>query len=102
MAYVTEGSAQVGFIDGASNPRITNVTAGGAFIFPRGLLHWIENTGPGVLIVNSAYNAEDKGTIFLNIVVTKIPARIVRATFGAPKGPLPGKKAPQSALLPLF
>ena len=85
LIFIVQGQARVGFLDGSNVLFSNDLTAGDASIFPRALLHWIENIGKGELILTSALDGEDPGAISASLSLAAVPVDIVKATFGITK-----------------
>ena len=85
LIFIIQGEARVGFLDGSNVLFSNTLTAGDASIFPRALLHWIENVGKGELIFTSALDGEAPRAIFASLSLAAVPIDIVKATFGITK-----------------
>lgn len=63
ILFVVEGTLEVGFVTAANNRLFgRTVGKGEAFVFPRGLVHFLRSVGPAPAVAISAFNSQIPGT----------------------------------------
>ncbi|WCJ42783.1 Germin-like protein 1 [Euphorbia peplus] len=61
LAFVASGTVNVGFITSTNTVYSANLKAGDAMVFPRGLLHYIINSGESPVVVYASFTSERIG-----------------------------------------
>ncbi|KAH7655257.1 Germin protein [Dioscorea alata] len=75
IAFVLEGTLEVGFITTANKLISKTISTGEVFIFPRGLIHFQRNTGTTPAAALAAFNSQLPGTQSLALTLfTASPA----------------------------
>ncbi|KAM0951281.1 hypothetical protein DsansV1_C04g0050301 [Dioscorea sansibarensis] len=75
IAFVLEGTLEVGFITTANKLISKTISAGEVFVFPRGLVHFQMNTGTTSAAALAAFNGQLPGTQSLAVTLfTASPA----------------------------
>lgn len=75
IAFVLEGTLEVGFITTANKLISKTISAGEVFVFPRGLVHFQRNTGTTPAAALAAFNSQLPGTQSLALTLfTASPA----------------------------
>ncbi|GAQ77744.1 hypothetical protein KFL_000030230 [Klebsormidium nitens] len=87
LLFVIEGQLYVGFVDTNNTLFSTTLNAGDAFVFPRGLIHFQQNTSPyGGARALAALNSQNPGTQRVGSALflpSGIPGTITQVAFNA-------------------
>ena len=90
IAYFQSGSAEVGIVSppSSSNPNpsidVFSVSAGDIVFFPRGFIHYVNNTGTEDVSFVLNFDDPDPGLLFVNGSFKLISPEIMGKAFGQP------------------
>ncbi|XP_057812760.1 rhicadhesin receptor-like [Cryptomeria japonica] len=85
MIFVLEGKLTVGFVDTTNKLFSTVIKKGDVFVFPKGLVHFVQNVGYSPASVIAALNSQAPGNSVIPLVTfasnPAIPSYVLAKSF---------------------